>query len=57
MGFSKDQQMIVDHAAGSLLVSAAAGSGKTTTMVGHVLKRLETGDIDRMVILLSLIHI
>nr|MBQ6241998.1 UvrD-helicase domain-containing protein [Lachnospiraceae bacterium] len=51
MGFSKDQQMIVDHAAGSLLVSAAAGSGKTTTMVGHVLKRLETGDIDRMVIL------
>lgn len=51
MGFSKDQQQIVDHKAGSLLVSAAAGSGKTTTMVGHVLKRLETADLDRMVIL------
>ncbi|MBO4838924.1 MAG: UvrD-helicase domain-containing protein [Lachnospiraceae bacterium] len=51
MGYSKDQQMIVDHGAGSLLVSAAAGSGKTTTMVGHVLKRLETGNIDKMVIL------
>lgn len=51
MRFSPEQEKIVEHQTGSLLVSAAAGSGKTTTMVGHVLKRLETLDIRQMVIL------
>ena len=51
MGFSEKQLVAVTHGQGSLLVSAAAGSGKTFTMVGHVLKLLEKDSIDRLIIL------
>ncbi len=54
MKFSPDQQEIIRHRNGSLLVSAAAGSGKTTTMVGHVVDRIRDpqhpGDLGRMLI-------
>ena len=49
--YSKDQQSVIQHERGSLLVSAAAGSGKTTTMVAHVVKLLQTEDIDRIVMM------
>ena len=51
MRYSEKQLQAVEHRRGALLVSAAAGSGKTTTMVGHVLKLLEEDSIDRLIIL------
>ncbi len=51
MPISKKQEPAVYHERGSLLVSAAAGSGKTTTMVAHVMHLLETESIDRFIIL------
>ena len=54
MGFSKEQNSIISHRNGSLLVSAAAGSGKTTTLVAHVLEKLcdasHPGSLNRMII-------
>ncbi|MBO4872890.1 MAG: UvrD-helicase domain-containing protein [Lachnospiraceae bacterium] len=51
MGFSPSQQKIIDHRSGSLLVSAAAGSGKTSTLVAHVVKYVENGgDLGRLII-------
>ncbi len=54
MEFSPKQKEIIAHRDGNLLVSAAAGSGKTTVMVEHVIERiLDTQnpcDIDRMLI-------
>ena len=51
MGFTAKQQMVVDHRRGSLLVSAAAGSGKTSTLVAHVVSRIrEGGDLGRLII-------
>ena len=51
MGFTEKQQHIVAHGRGSLLVSAAAGSGKTSTLVAHVVRRLrEGGDLGRLII-------
>ena len=51
MGFTDKQQEVVDHRSGSLLVSAAAGSGKTSTLVAHVAKRIrEGGDLGRLLI-------
>ena len=50
------QEQIIRHREGSLLVAAAAGSGKTTTLIAHVLDRLceadpkKRGDLRRMII-------
>ncbi len=50
------QEEVILHRGGSLLVSAAAGSGKTTTLIAHVLSRLcekepeKRGDLRRMII-------
>ena len=50
------QKEVIGHRDGSLLVAAAAGSGKTTTLIAHVLDRLKEkdparrGDLRRMII-------
>lgn len=38
---TKEQQAVVDNCGGTLLVSAAAGSGKTKVLIDRVLKRVE----------------
>lgn len=40
MGLSIEQQKIVDAPCGNILVSAAAGSGKTTVMTERIVKRI-----------------
>ena len=50
--FTKEQQAAVKHRGGSLLVSAAAGSGKTRVLVERLLDRIENGDnIDEFLII------
>ena len=44
MEFSEKQRQVVDHRRGSLLVSAAAGSGKTTTLIAHIAEQLAEPD-------------
>ncbi|MCF0136535.1 MAG: UvrD-helicase domain-containing protein, partial [Lachnospiraceae bacterium] len=39
--FTTDQQKVIDHREGGLLVSAAAGSGKTTVMVEQIVSMLK----------------
>lgn len=38
---TKNQQQVIDHQGSNILVSASAGSGKTSTMVNRVLKMIE----------------
>ena len=38
--FTKEQQSVIDHRGNSLLVSAAAGSGKTAVLVERILSRI-----------------
>ncbi|MCD7760251.1 MAG: UvrD-helicase domain-containing protein, partial [Clostridiales bacterium] len=47
------QQAAVDHRGGELLVSAAAGSGKTRVLVERLLDRVEQEglDVDRFLII------
>ena len=40
---TREQQAVVDNRGGTLLVSAAAGSGKTKVLIDRVLKRVEEG--------------
>ena len=40
---TKEQQAVVDNRGGTLLVSAAAGSGKTKVLIDRVLKQVEEG--------------
>lgn len=40
MGLSNEQKLIVDAPCGNILVSAAAGSGKTTVMTERIVKRI-----------------
>ncbi|MCR5772219.1 MAG: helicase-exonuclease AddAB subunit AddA [Butyrivibrio sp.] len=53
MGFTKEQQQVIDARDCNLLVSAAAGSGKTTVLVERIIQRI-TGDkpidIDRLLV-------
>ena len=42
--FTKEQESAIKHRSGSLLVSAAAGSGKTKVLVERLLSRIEEGD-------------
>ena len=53
MGLSAEQKLIVDAPCGNILVSAAAGSGKTTVLVERIIRRvIEDGlDIDSMLVL------
>ena len=46
--WTKEQQEVIDHRDGNLLVSAAAGSGKTAVLVERIIS---------MILDLSLIHI
>ncbi len=43
MDFTKEQQQVIRHGRGHALVSAVAGSGKTTTMVARVRHLLASG--------------
>ena len=38
--WTKEQSEVISHRKGNLLVSAAAGSGKTAVLVEHVIDRL-----------------
>ena len=40
MEFTKEQQLVIEHRKGDLLVSAAAGSGKTTVMIERIIQLL-----------------
>lgn len=49
--WTESQRKVIDHGKGDLLVSASAGSGKTTVMLGRVLRLIDDGgDLDRMLI-------
>ncbi len=49
---TREQQAAVDQRDGGLLVSAAAGSGKTRVLVERLLERVEEGaDIDRFLVI------
>ncbi|MFR0941993.1 MAG: UvrD-helicase domain-containing protein [Butyricicoccus sp.] len=52
--WTPDQQTAIDDRGGALLVSAAAGSGKTAVLTERVLRRLtdenDPVDIDRMLL-------
>ena len=53
--WNTQQQQVIDHREGNLLVSAAAGSGKTAVLTEHVLKRVLNPEhpmgIDRLLIM------
>ncbi len=53
MGFTVEQQAVIDARESNVLVSAAAGSGKTTVLVERIIQRI-TGDkpidIDRLLV-------
>ncbi|WP_035773265.1 helicase-exonuclease AddAB subunit AddA [Butyrivibrio sp. VCD2006] len=53
MGFTKEQQSVIDARKSNVLVSAAAGSGKTTVLVERIIQRI-TGDnpidIDKLLV-------
>ena len=49
---TRQQQAVVDNRGGNLLVSAAAGSGKTRVLVERLMKYIEEGkDIDRFLVI------
>ena len=49
---TEEQKNIVDDKGGELLVSAAAGSGKTRVLVERLMDRVEAGaDIDRFLVI------
>ena len=52
MKYTKEQSLVVDHARDNILVAAAAGSGKTTSMVGRIMDEiLNKGlSIDRILV-------
>lgn len=49
---TKEQQAIIDAPIGNMLVSAAAGSGKTTVLVKRIINSIEAGNIaiDRILV-------
>lgn len=48
--WTQGQQNAINHNDGSMIVTAAAGSGKTAVIVARVLRLVKTTDIDRLVI-------
>ena len=52
INWTKSQESAIKHTKTSLLVSASAGSGKTTVMVEKILRYLQDGgDITRLVVI------
>ena len=47
--WTEGQKNAIDHNNGSMIVTAAAGSGKTAVIVARVLRLVKTCDIDRQV--------
>src|SRR5665647_1135087 len=43
---TKQQKQVVESALGNLLISAAAGSGKTSVMTARITTRILSGDLD-----------
>ena len=53
MGFTKAQQAVIDARNSNVLVSAAAGSGKTTVLVERIIQKITENDgidIDRLLV-------
>ena len=49
---TRQQQAVVDNRGGDLLVSAAAGSGKTRVLVERLMQRIQQGeDVDRFLVI------
>ena len=48
--FSKEQNDVINLRNRNILVSAAAGSGKTAVLVERILRKLEKIDIDRFIV-------
>ena len=52
--WTREQQQVIDLRERNILVSAAAGSGKTAVLVERIIKRITEGehpvDIDRLLI-------
>ena len=48
--WTEGQKNAIDHNNGSMIVTAAAGSGKTAVIVARVLRLVKTCDIDRLII-------
>ena len=46
MNLTYRQQKTVGAPCGNILVSAAAGSGKTTTMTERIVRRIAAGELD-----------
>jgi DNA helicase-2/ATP-dependent DNA helicase PcrA len=45
MNVTDEQQVVIDHGDGHAMVSAAPGSGKTTTMSHYVKRKLQSGEL------------
>ena len=43
---TKQQQAVIEQPVGNILVSAAAGSGKTRVLTDRIVKRIITGESD-----------
>ena len=49
--WTDEQRSAIEARGGNILLSAAAGSGKTTVLVARVLRLIEAGaDVDRMLV-------
>ena len=50
MSWTSAQSSAIDHKGSSMIVSAAAGSGKTAVLVERVIRLMSETDIDRMLV-------
>ena len=52
MAFTNEQQQAIDKRGSNILVSAAAGSGKTTVLVARIINKIinQKIDIDKLLI-------
>ena len=61
VNWTDEQKQVINSRNSSLLVSAAAGSGKTAVLVERIISMISEGDhplnIDQLLVMLSLIHI
>ena len=48
--WTENQKIAINHKDGSMIVSAAAGSGKTAVLVERIISMLDTVDIDKMLV-------